>query len=75
MRPTDHWRPEGYWEPLIGSDLISADETRLTFLDAYAPDGLLAPGALLGTSHIFFSKIGGQNITTTRWPIIVPIAF
>ena len=33
----------------------------MTFLDAHAPDGLLAPGGLLGTSHRFLFKIGGRN--------------
>ena len=39
----------------------------MTFLAAHAPDGLLAPGGLLGTSHRFFSKIGGRNTTTLPW--------
>ena len=29
MRLTGYWRPAGYWEPLIGSFLRSADETLL----------------------------------------------
>ena len=37
----------------------------MTFLAAHAPDGLLAPGGLLGTSHRFLFKIGGRNTTTT----------
>ena len=33
----------------------------MTFLAAHAPDGLLAPGGLLGTSHRLLFKISGRN--------------
>ena len=35
----------------------------MMFLAAHAPDGLLAPVGLLGTSHRFLFKIGGRNNT------------
>ena len=35
----------------------------MMFLDAHAPDGLLAPVGLLGTSHRFLFKIDRQNTT------------
>ena len=38
-------------------------QIQMTFLAAHAPDGLLAPGGLLGTSHRFLFKIGGRNTT------------
>ena len=41
----------------------------MTFLAAHAPDGLLAPGGLLGTSHRFLFKIGGRNTTTNQGEI------
>ena len=49
----------------------------MTFLDAHAPDGLLAPVGLLGTSHRFLFKIGGRNTTTTtntpaRFAVVAP---
>ena len=37
----------------------------MTFLAAHAPDGLLAPVGLLGTSRRFLFKIGGRHTTTT----------
>ena len=38
----------------------------MMFLAAHAPDGLLAPGGFLGTSHRFLFKIGRQNTTSRK---------
>ena len=35
----------------------------MMFLAAHEPDGLLAPGGLLDTSHRFLFKVGGRNTT------------